>query len=68
MQAALRHLESLLVKQLDDLNECDMVLINHPTVDADRVRSWLKAGVRVIDLASITGIGRDADGYEGIAW
>ncbi|MFQ5807882.1 MAG: nucleotide sugar dehydrogenase, partial [Phycisphaerae bacterium] len=68
VQAALGHLESLLVKELDALNDCDLILINHPSVDADRVQAWLEAGVRVIDLAGIAGLARDTAGYEGIAW
>ena len=68
VQMALGHLEGLLVKELDDLNDCELVLINHPTVDAKRVKAWLKAGVRVIDLASIADVDRTTAGYEGIAW
>jgi GDP-mannose 6-dehydrogenase len=68
VQAALGHLEQLLVKSLDDLNECDLVLVNHPTVDADPVHAWLKNGVQVLDLADIKGVDRTTDGYAGIAW
>lgn len=68
VQAALRHLEQLLVRQVDELGDCDLILINHPTVDAAKVQKWLKAGIRVLDLASIPGVPRDAAGYEGIAW
>lgn len=68
VQAALRHLESLLVQRPDDLNDCDVVLVNHPTIDAARVQGWLANGIRVIDLADIDGVERDTPGYEGIAW
>ncbi len=68
VQAALGHLEPLLVKSPEDLGQCDLILINHPTVTADRVRAWLKGGIRVMDLADIKGVDRTTDGYEGIAW
>jgi GDP-mannose 6-dehydrogenase len=68
VQAALGHLEALLAPSLDDLNDCELVLINHPTVDAQRVQRWLQSGVRVIDLCGIPGIDRHSPGYEGIAW
>jgi GDP-mannose 6-dehydrogenase len=66
VEAALGHLRELLVTSLDDLHGSDIVLINHATVDAARVREWLDAGARVLDLASIEEIPRRGDGYEGI--
>jgi len=68
VQAALRHLESLLVGNLDDLNDVHAVVINHPTVDAAQVNAWLARGVRVFDLAGVTDVDRATAGYEGIAW
>ncbi len=68
VQTALGHLEALLVPNLDDLNACDLILVNHPTIDAQRVQKWLAAGVGIIDLASIQGVPRGVPGYEGIAW
>lgn len=68
VQAALRHLEQLLVPSLDALDGVNLVLINHPTVDATRVDRWLKKGARVIDLAGIQDVDRATPGYEGIAW
>jgi GDP-mannose 6-dehydrogenase len=68
VQAALRHLESLLVTDLEELAGCDLILINHPIVDAARVQSWLQRGIHVMDLASIPGVPRDSANYEGIAW
>ncbi|MFH1746084.1 MAG: nucleotide sugar dehydrogenase [Planctomycetota bacterium] len=68
VQAALRHLEQLLVRELSDLDDCDTILVNHPTADAVCVRGWLAKGIRVIDLADIAGIERETPGYEGIAW
>jgi GDP-mannose 6-dehydrogenase len=68
VEAALGHLRPLLVDALDDLDGSDLVLINHNTVDADRVRQWLRAGTGVIDLAGIPGMDGGEAGYEGIAW
>ncbi len=68
VQAALAHLEMLLVSSLDDLGSCDLLVINHATVNADQVGSWLKAGIQVMDLADIADVDRKADGYEGVAW
>lgn len=68
VQAALRHLESLLVPTLNELRSCQLILVNHPIVNADDVEAWLAAGIRVIDLVGISGVPRDSSGYEGIAW
>jgi GDP-mannose 6-dehydrogenase len=68
VQASLGHLESLLAESLDHLSDCDLILVNHPTVDAARVASWTGAGKQVIDLASIAEVPRKTPGYEGIAW
>jgi len=68
VQTALGHLESLLVPESDALNDCDLILINHPAVDAAQVRAWLQSGIRVIDLTGIPGVESDAGEYEGIAW
>jgi GDP-mannose 6-dehydrogenase len=68
VRAALGHLESLLVSSLDDLETCDLIIINHRTVDAARVGRWLDAQIRVIDLAGIDGLAPGTAGYEGIAW
>lgn len=68
VQAALGHLEALLVPSLDDLAACDLILVNHPTIDATVVSAWLKRGTKVLDLADIPGVDRQVAGYEGIAW
>lgn len=68
VQAALRHLEQLLVPSLDALDGANLVLINHPTVDASRVTRWLENGSHVIDLAGINDMDGKSAGYEGIAW
>ncbi|MFC1734848.1 nucleotide sugar dehydrogenase [Candidatus Hydrogenedentota bacterium] len=68
VEVALGHLRELLVDSLDDLDESDVILINHATVDAARVEKWINAGTHTIDLANIEGVSRDAAAYEGIAW
>jgi len=68
VQKALRHLEKLLISSLEDFTETDLIIINQPIVDADCVRQWLAAGIRVLDLADIRGVDRNTDGYEGIYW
>jgi GDP-mannose 6-dehydrogenase len=68
VQKALRHLEKLLVSSLEHLTETDLIIINQAIVNADCVRQWLDAGIRVLDLADIRGVNRNTDGYEGIYW
>ncbi len=68
VQKALRHLESLLVSDLQELSETDLVIVNHSIVDANCIYSWLDAGIRVFDLANIKGVDRHADCYEGLYW
>jgi GDP-mannose 6-dehydrogenase len=68
VQKALRHLEELLVRSLDELLETDLILVNHAVIDGACVCRWLNAGIRVLDLVDIKGVDRHADGYEGIYW
>lgn len=65
---ALHHLERLLVDSLDDLSDSQLIIINHPAVDARRVDRWLKSGVRVLDLVGIEGINTAAETYDGLYW
>jgi GDP-mannose 6-dehydrogenase len=68
VQKALRHLEDLLVPSLEGLGGAALIIVNHPVIDADCIYDWLDAGIRVLDLAGIKGVDRNADGYEGIYW
>ena len=68
VEAALGHLRDLLVDCLDALRSCDMILVNHATIDARLVRDWTENGKYVIDLADIGGVDRHWERYEGIAW
>jgi len=68
VQKALRHLEELLVYSLRELEATDLIIINHRIIDSEHVSGWLKAGIRVLDLANIKGIDRHTKGYEGIYW
>lgn len=65
---ALKYLEHQLVETPDDLDSCDVILVNHRTVLAAQIHHWLDIGVRVIDLASIENIDREREGYEGLYW
>jgi GDP-mannose 6-dehydrogenase len=68
VQKALRHLEELLVESLNDLAAADVILVNHGTVDATRIRNWGAAGIRVLDAAGIKGVDPRTPGYEGLYW
>jgi GDP-mannose 6-dehydrogenase len=68
VQKALRHLEELLVYSLKELDATDLIIINHSIIDAEQVRGWLKAGIRILDLANIKSVDRHTKGYEGIYW
>jgi GDP-mannose 6-dehydrogenase len=68
VQKALCHLESLLVSSLQDLSTADLIIINHSVIDADCIRGWLGAGIRVLDLVNIKGVDRNSEGYEGLYW
>lgn len=66
--AALAHLEKLLVDDIAALDDCDLIIVNHATVDADRVRSWTHSGKRVLDTCGVKGVEPGLAGYEGIFW
>jgi GDP-mannose 6-dehydrogenase len=68
VQAALQHLEALLVPSLDQLDECDAMIINHATIEPNRVNRWLEQGRRVIDLVGVLSPRPASPNYEGIAW
>jgi len=65
---ALRHLEELLVRSLDDLSAADLILVNHGSLEPERVRGWTKAGIHVLDAAGIEGVAPRTAGYEGLYW
>jgi GDP-mannose 6-dehydrogenase len=68
VQKALRHLEGLLVDSVEELSTADLIIVNHPVIDADCVNSWLSAGICVLDIVGIAGVDRHSNGYEGIYW
>jgi GDP-mannose 6-dehydrogenase len=68
VEIAMGHLKEMLVDTLDQLDGCDTILINHPTVDSKKIQAWTTAGSHVIDLCGIKGVDRKTPGYEGIAW
>lgn len=68
VRASLRHLEDLLVQSVDDLSDADLILVNHRTVDADSVRQWLQAGIRILDATGVEDVDPQTPGYEGLYW
>jgi GDP-mannose 6-dehydrogenase len=68
VQKALQHLEKLLVNSLDDLSGSQLIIINHPVVDAARIEQWTKADIRVLDLVGIEGVDGNVEGYDGLYW
>ena len=68
VQKTLGRLEGLLVNSPEKLSAANLIIVNHPTIDADRIRNWLNAGIRILDLAGIDGVDSRDDGYEGIYW
>lgn len=68
VQKTLGQLESLLVTSLEKLSATNLIIVNHPTIDADCIHNWLNAGIGVLDLAGIDGVDSRAEGYEGIYW
>ena len=63
-----RNIDRLLVDSIDRLICSDIILINQPIVDADRVNMWLESCIRVIDLTGIDGVNQGSQFYEGIYW
>lgn len=68
VRKALRHLERLLVASPEALSEADLILVNHPTVDAERLHGWIDAGIRVLDAVGIEGVDTQVEGYDGLYW
>jgi len=63
----LPHLSKLLVSSLDDLSECDVIVIGHPLKEGARLDTWLETGKQVLDL-----VGKkaafDHPNYNGLYW
>jgi GDP-mannose 6-dehydrogenase len=68
VQKALHHLADLLVPSFEDLSATDLIIVNHPIIDADCIYSWLNAGIRILDLVDIKDVEHRTEGYEGIYW
>lgn len=63
-----RNLDELLVSSIEGLNSCDLIIVNHNIIDADRIWKWLEHGVIVLDTVGIKGVLRAWEGYHGIYW
>jgi len=68
VQRSLGHLEKLLVPSLEELDGCDVILINHRIVEADQVDRWLSMDRQVVDLVGVGNVEAGRAGYEGICW
>jgi GDP-mannose 6-dehydrogenase len=68
VRKALRHLEELLVGSVKELSAADLIIVNHPVINADCIHNWLNSGIRVLDVVGIAGVDRKTDDYEGIYW
>ena len=68
VQNALGHLETWLVSTLDELTSCELILVNHPSITADQIHTWLDGNITVVDLVGIPDVDRTRGTYEGIAW
>ena len=68
VQTALRHLEHLLVELLDHLSGLDLIVVNHPTIEANSINRWLEDGTVVLDCVGIEGLDPQTPGYEGLYW
>jgi len=69
IEKAFRNLNKLLVSSLNDLCSVDLVIINHPIVDSNKIKEWISNGIKVIDLVGVGGdIKSSINGYEGIYW
>ncbi|MCH2131459.1 MAG: nucleotide sugar dehydrogenase [Pirellulaceae bacterium] len=65
---ALGHLEKWLVATCDELASCELILINHASVTADHVHTWLDKNIMVVDLVGISDVDHTRGKYTGIAW
>lgn len=68
VERELKHLKDLLVNSLDELNTNDVIIVNHPCIDADQFKKWIDLGIQIIDLIGIEGIDTSFPNYEGISW
>jgi len=67
-EKAFRNLNKLLVSSLNNFCSVDLIIINHPVVDANKIKEWIDNGIKVIDLIGIKNIDNSMNGYEGIYW
>lgn len=68
INTALGHLRTLLVDNVDKLNQTELIIVNHATITADQIDEWIESGIHVMDLASIKGVHTESPNYHGISW
>jgi GDP-mannose 6-dehydrogenase len=65
---ALKHLEDMMVRSATELDDCDVIIVNHNTISSEQINKWLSSGTLVMDVANIKNIDHAHAGYEGIYW
>jgi len=68
VKSALGHLENYLVDTFCALEDCDLIILNHSTVNNNQVAQWLSQGIEIIDLASSLDPTPSNPLYSGISW
>jgi len=68
VEQALGHLRDWMIDRFEELDECNLLLINHAAVEAPQVEKWLAKKIRILDLAGIRDVASPQEFYEGISW
>ncbi len=68
VKKSLKHLKKILVKKESDLNDCDMIIINHRRCEERQLLAWMQKSICLIDIADCGFEALDTKIYEGIAW
>jgi len=63
-----KNIDKLMIETTDSLLYSDLILINQPIIIADKIKIWLEAEIRIIDLVGIKGVDQESQFYEGIYW
>ncbi len=59
----------LFVSSLKDMSSVDLIIINHPLEQKNKINNWIKSGIQIIDLVGTDeDIDISSDRYEGLYW
>ena len=61
---ALPHLAELMANELDALQHCELIVLNHPSTD-ERLQAWRSAGIQLLDLTGANHLPSDS-GYNTV--